>query len=155
VTVADLVVRRREALGLNPHQLAKRAKMSPGHVWKIEHGEYKLPTKATRLKLGRVLGIRDEEFLRAAGMFEDTPDEPENADVLESWVSGAPDPPFDPAVIVAYVEAKPDPKFQAQLARAKARRTPERYTRLCLRIYRAWSSNADLVMDELAAIEME
>jgi hypothetical protein len=54
--------------------------------------------------------------------------------------------------VVAFVEAKPDELFQAQLARQKARRTPDSYARLCLRLYRAWTSNADLLMGELEAV---
>jgi hypothetical protein len=65
------------------------------------------------------------------------------------------DRPFSPTQIVAYVESKPDATFQAQLGREKSRRTPESYARLCLRIYRAWTSNADLVMGELEHIGQE
>lgn len=67
------------------------------------------------------------------------------------------DRPFDPTLIVRYVESKPDEEFQAGLAREKERRRgkPGSYERLCLRIYRAWTSNADLVMGELEVVETE
>jgi hypothetical protein len=64
---------------------------------------------------------------------------------------------FDPARIVAFVESKPDEAFQAQLAQEKERRKdkPGSYERLCLRINRAWTSNGDLIMEELAALGTE
>ena len=64
----------------------------------------------------------------------------------------AEDKAFDPAMIVAWVEAKPDAGFQADMAKQKARRSPASYERLCLSIYRAWTSNADLVLSELESI---
>jgi transcriptional regulator with XRE-family HTH domain len=147
--IGGLIRDRRKALGWSQTELAERMGWAQTYLSRVERGEVDVPQRATLEKLGGLLGLRLEEFYRAAGML----------DGIEVVAGEPPAPPpeerdraFDPAAIVAYVEAKPDPKHRAQLARQKARRTPESYTRLCLRLYRAWTSNADLLMGELEAV---
>jgi transcriptional regulator with XRE-family HTH domain len=139
--------RRENVLHWTQKELAKRVDLDQSTISSIERDQT-TPRSATITRLAMALGFDAAPWLVFFGHLP-----PSSAPPPPPPIEG--DRPFDPAQIVAYVENKPDPRFQAQLARAKARRTPERYERLCLRIYRAWSSNADLVMDELAAIEME
>jgi transcriptional regulator with XRE-family HTH domain len=148
VTVAELVVSRREARGWNQYELAKRAKLSPGHLWKIENGEFKLPRRPTRDKLGAVLGLREEDWFRAAGVIEDDPDEPAEVETLPMpRPMMVEDKVYDPARVIAFVRAHPDEDFQAQLDVEEQRRTPESFQWLIFRIFRAWTSNAQLAME--------
>lgn len=62
---------------------------------------------------------------------------------------------YDPARVIAFVESHPDDAFCATLAREKARRTTEGYEWLCFRIFRAWTSNAELAMDILIEAQRE
>lgn len=137
-------------------KLAEITGIPQTYISRIERGEVGLPQRATREKFHAALGTTEREWLDAAGTFDLDDDE---APVIGMAAVPVPptdgDRPFDPAQIVRYVESKPDEEFQAGLARQKARRTVESYTRLCLRIYRAWTSNADLVMGELEVVETE
>lgn len=66
--VGALVVQRREEMGLSQYELAKRAGLPQGHLSKIEGGEFALPRRPTRDKLGRVLKLSEGDFFRAAGV---------------------------------------------------------------------------------------
>lgn len=147
--VAELVRSRREARGLTQTELADKAGLRQTYVSKLESGEIALPRDHNIEKLGRVLDLTRADFYRAAGVLEgiDVPLAPLPVATLEG------DQPFDPQAIVRFVEAHPDEKFRAQLAHRKEIRTPQSYTKLCLRINRAWLSNASLVMEELEEVE--
>lgn len=150
--VGTLIRDRRRALGLSQSALARRLEMDQTYLSRLERGAVELPQRATLEKLGAALGITLPEFYRAAGVLEaldggDAPPPPPS--ILTEDADG----PYDPAVVVAYVEAKPGADFRRRLARQKARRTPESYTRLCLRLFRAWSSNADLALDAVEMVE--
>jgi len=147
--VADLIITRRERRGWNQYELAKRARITQGHLWKIENGEYKLPSRKTRDKLGPLLGLSEEDWFRAAGVL---PGEPgETAEPAPRQLSfDDPDEAFDPAAIVAYVESRPGIGFQQRLKAQRDRLSQPDYERFCIGLFRAWSSNSHLA---LTAIE--
>jgi transcriptional regulator with XRE-family HTH domain len=149
--LGDFLKGRRKAARLSQTKLAQATGIPQTYISRIERGEVGLPHRATRDKFHAVLGTTEREWLDAAGEFgvDELPGEV-TPPLLPLPIEG--DRQFDPAQLVAFVEAKPDPSFREKLARQKARRTPESYARLCLRIYRAWTSNADLVIDELEEI---
>lgn len=66
--VGQMVIRRREELGLSQYELAKRSGVPQGHVSKIEGGEFTLPRRPTRDKIGGVLHLTEEDWFRAAGV---------------------------------------------------------------------------------------
>jgi transcriptional regulator with XRE-family HTH domain len=134
-------------------QFAIAIGMEPTYLNRIVKGYVQRPDPETLARMAEALGLPYAELAKLAGY-------PSPGAGNGGGNGEPPAPPaeevdraFDPAAIVAYVEAKPDPQHRAQLARQKARRTPESYTRLCLRINRAWTSNADLVLGELEEVE--
>lgn len=150
-TFGQVVRRLRRGRGWSQEQLGVKAGLDQSTVSQVEldKGER---TAETVKRLASALGQPQAVFLRLAGIIDD-------AVHLEMTAVPVPptegDRPFDPVQIVAFVESKPDELFQSDLARERLRRTVESYTRLCLRIYKAWTSNAELVMGELRVVEYE
>jgi transcriptional regulator with XRE-family HTH domain len=138
---------RRRVLGISQTELGRRAGgLTQDYISKLENGIIETPQRGTMDALAGALAVPVAVLYRAAGILEGVDESPAPAPPPDN------DHRFDPALVVAFVESKPDETFQAQLARQKARRTPESYTRLCLRLYRAWTSNADLLMGELETV---
>lgn len=151
--VGAFVRNRRKVLGLNQTEFGRRAGgLTQDYISKLESGIIETPQRGTMEALATALQVPLSSLYRAAGILEGVP-EVEPPAAPPPPIEG--DGPFDAAQIVAYVESKPDESFQADMAREKARRSPESYTRLCMRIYRAWTSNAELVMGELRVLEHE
>jgi transcriptional regulator with XRE-family HTH domain len=53
----------RLAAGINAKELAKRAKVSPTALYRIERGQTKTPHPETMLRLARTLGVELRELL--------------------------------------------------------------------------------------------
>lgn len=101
---------------------------------------HRRPTVETLDRFSVVLGYPPNELRRWYGYLRDD-------QAVEPLVMQ--DKKYDPARVIAFVESHPDDQFCATLAREKARRTREGYEWLCFRIFRAWTSNAELAMDIL------
>jgi transcriptional regulator with XRE-family HTH domain len=57
-----LIKERREALGMTQVQLAKKARMSQGHVSRLESGEKKALSLALAKRLAEALDVRVEDL---------------------------------------------------------------------------------------------
>lgn len=66
-TLKGFVTERREQLGINQTELAKRAGVPRTTVNRIEQGTTKLPEADIRRKLAKALGVRHVDILVAAG----------------------------------------------------------------------------------------
>jgi transcriptional regulator with XRE-family HTH domain len=144
------VRRRRQELGLNQTELGRRAGgLTQDYISKLENGVIDTPQRGTMDALATALQLPVSALYRAAGILEGVVNEPtpEPARVIVA------DKEYDPRQIVAFVRAHPDKDFQAQLDRQEQRRTPENFQWLCLRIFRAWTSNAELAMYALEPVE--
>jgi transcriptional regulator with XRE-family HTH domain len=154
--VGDLVRERRVALGLTQADLALRAGLRQTYISQVENGEIAMPRGHNLDALGGALGIAREEFYRAAGYFDGLPDDPDDPDEPAPRVVVVQGPAGETAVplerVVAYVEHFPDERHQARLERWRARHDAATYTRLCARVYIAWSSNYELLLDTLDAV---
>lgn len=155
--VGQMIVDRREQLGLNQYQLAKKSGVKQGHLSKIESGEFALPRRPTRDKLSKVLGFADEDYFRAAGVLgppdDDDQEPPEERFAPVQLRLSDPDQTFDPEVIVRYVEAQPNPQFQERLRKQRERRTRASYVRFCVSLFRTWNVTADNVLSEAEEAE--
>jgi transcriptional regulator with XRE-family HTH domain len=135
-------------------QFAKAIEMEPTYLNRIIKGNVQRPDPETLRKMADALERPYALLMDDAG-YPPMPDAFMPPTPTPSPIEA--DRPFNPAQIVAFVESKPDEVFQAQLVQERERRMakPGSYERLCLRIYRAWTSNAELVMGELAALEID
>lgn len=139
-------------LGLSQTELGRRAGgLSQDYISKLENGIIDTPQRGTMNALADALGVPVATLYRAAGMMEGVEDLPDPAPIQLHMDDT--DQVFDVGQIVAYVEARPGDEFKRRLARQKLRRTPEAYVRLCVRLFRAWSSNSDLAMDAVEMVE--
>jgi len=143
--VGSLIVARRRLHGLSQSQLAAATGINQTYISRVERGEVEVPQRATLEKFGAALGISLPDFYRAAGMLEGavTEDSPTPFQLPLS----DPDEQFDPAAIVAYVESRPGDGFQRRLQARRERLNREAYTRFCVSLFRAWSSNSHLALE--------
>lgn len=144
MTVGELVRTRRIEKGWTQTELAQASGLRQTYISQVEKGEIAMPRDHNLDALGAALGLTKPDFYRAAGMVEEV------APPREVTIQTRYGPiTFDRAAAIAYVENKPDQIFRDQLARAKQRRSKAAYERWLLKIYTAWSSNADLAVDSL------
>ena len=72
--VGELIWERRVALGIRSQQrLADLVGVDRSHIAKIESGVIALPQPDLRRRLGEVLGLREMDFLMAAGWVQEEP----------------------------------------------------------------------------------
>lgn len=161
--VGDLVRERRVALGLTQADLALKAGLRQTYISQVEKGEIAMPRDHNLDALGRALGIAREEFYRAAGYFDGLPDSAGDPDlentedplprvVVIRGPNGEQEVPI--ARVVAYVESFPNERHQARLERWRSAHDAETYARLCARVFVAWSSNYELMLDALDVAEL-
>lgn len=143
--LGDFLKARRKAARLSQTGLAKLTGVPQTYLSRIERGDVALPQRATRDKLGAVLGITERDWLDAAGEFavEENGHEP----VLPAPLGVVPRDSDRMSVdeMVAKVEAWGGPGFQAQLAANKARLSVEAYEKWCVNMYRMWEGNSLMV----------
>lgn len=72
----NLLKIKRTELRLSANEVAKRAKVDPGTVWRIEQGLIANPRVENLVAIGRVLAISPMELFTTAGWFtaDDLPD---------------------------------------------------------------------------------
>lgn len=143
--IGRLVRARREALGYSQERLADRTGISQTYISRIERGDVAFPNDETLAKLGEALHLTRADFFReAAGGGEG--DDVVSRRFYEPGDARAAYTPAEVAAIVAYVESRPGPAYRERLAAQKAHRTPERYERLCVKLFEAWGVDADLAL---------
>ncbi len=142
--VGVLVKEARKRQKLTQVELARRAGVSQNYISKLENGEIELPQRGTMEALGAPLNLTVGDFYRAAGMLEGV--EETSAPQLIQLPLSDPDESFDAEAIVAYVESRPGQHFQDRLRRRREALRREDYVRLCISLFRAWSSNSDLAL---------
>jgi transcriptional regulator with XRE-family HTH domain len=145
-TFGQMVRRLRKARRWTQEKLGEVAVLDQSTISAIEKDKGER-TVGTVTKLAEAFGAEPLEWLVLAGLVR-------SAEVPAPSLLPPADRVFDVDQIVRFVESKPDDDFLAALARQRDRRKRESYQRLCVRIYRAWTSNADMVMGELAEVEL-
>jgi len=72
-SVGELIEERMRQRGLTQQQVAEESGMAQTSVSRLKSNRdpFYLPTLAARLKLGPILGITDEEWMRAAHQFHE------------------------------------------------------------------------------------
>lgn len=136
---------RRKAARLSQTDLAKRTGVPQTYLSRIERGEVALPQRATRDKLGAVLGITERDWLDAAGEFAVEDDGEAPAPPTPIGVVPRDSDNMTVAQMVAKVEGWGGPLFQQQLADNKARLSVEAYEKWCVNMYRMWEGNSLMV----------
>lgn len=137
MAINDLIFARMEALRLTQYQLAKQSGVGQGHLSKILKGEFTLPTKPTRTKLGDVLGLTEEDWFRAADVLPpvSVSERQSVPAVFDAAILDDTLPPDDE--VIAAVEAIDDAQFQEQMAEFRDEVSSTTYLRLCRQIYRS------------------
>jgi transcriptional regulator with XRE-family HTH domain len=149
--IGQLLRERRESLGLSQTDVARRAGSSQRQVSRLENNEEAMPRRDTLERFGAVLGITLAEFYRAAGVMPSLVEEAPRVVVIRG-PNGEQEVPI--ARVVAYVEGFPNERHQARLERWRATHDAETYARLCARVFVAWSSNYELMLDALDVAEL-
>lgn len=76
VKLINLLTSKRTELGLSVNEVARRAGIDPGTVWRIEQGMISKPRVKSIIGIGRVLGINPIELFTTVGWLtaDDLPD---------------------------------------------------------------------------------
>lgn len=76
IKLIKLLKEKREALRLSVNEVARRADVDPGTVWRIEQGMIAKPRVESLIAIGKVLGINAMEMFTAVGWLaaDDLPD---------------------------------------------------------------------------------
>ena len=148
--VGVLVKRKRLERGLTQPELALRTGLRQTYISDVEQGKIAMPRDHNLDALGKALGISRGEFYQAAGMLEGLP-EPGPVSPAGVVVIQGPQGPLEVPIerVVAYVEAMPNPRHQTRLEGWRQVHDRATYERLCARLYIAWSSNSELMLDAL------
>lgn len=67
VALMNMVQKQRSTLGLSINEVARRAKVDTGTVWRIEQGMIAKPTAKSLMAIGEVLGIPAIDLFSIAG----------------------------------------------------------------------------------------
>lgn len=67
VALINIVQKRRSKAGLSINEVARRAKVDTGTVWRIEQGMIAKPTAKSLMAIGDVLGIRPIDLFSVVG----------------------------------------------------------------------------------------
>lgn len=151
IVIGGLVKRRRNAKGLTQTELGRRTGLTQNYISKLETGVVDLPQRGTLDLLAGALDTPIGEFYRAAGVLEDVPGEGADPPAPRVVVVQGPEGPLEVPIgrVVEFVEALPNPRLRDRLGRWRATYDAATYERLCARLYTAWSSNAELMLDAL------
>jgi len=124
--------------------LAAAIGMDYGQLNKIFTGKTQRPEIETLNKIAPAIKRPIAEVMTAAGY--PAPVEDELPVSLIQLSLSDPDESFDPEAIVAYVESRPGMHFQDRLRQRREALPRAAYVRLCISLFRAWSSNSDLAL---------
>lgn len=138
----------RRLRGLTQDELAERAGVKQPQVSAWEDGR-RTPTLENVGKLARGFGMEHDELARELGLLGAGSGAAPRVVVVQG-PAGETAVPLDR--VVAYVEHFPDERHQARLERWRERHDAATYQRLCGRVYIAWSSNYELLLDTLDAV---
>lgn len=144
--IGALVKARREALGMSQERLAALVGVTQTYISKIEVGKVKLPMRELVDRLAAALELPVSAIMEEAGVLEGVDERAASRRFYEPNDARADYTPAEVAAIVAYVESRPGPAYRERLAVQKAHRTPERYERLCVKLFEAWGVDADLAL---------
>lgn len=161
----------REAREMGSYELARRIGKGGSYISMIETGARKreaFPDGDVMVAIADELGVTLDYLFGRESSDGESPDQalrrrhlemagqfiaamPREALLAASRLPGMPDVSKAPnvAAIIAYVEAKPDARFLDWLAGRRAALLAPVYVRGCIRIYAAWSSNAELLLEGL------
>lgn len=136
-TFGAMVRRRRKLRRWSQEMLGRQADgLDQATVSLVEHDKGR-PTLDTVGRLASAFGEDPQEWFHLANLIPRPP--------AETAPTG--DGPFDPLKIVAFIESHPDPVFQKDLADLKRDYPGAAYERMCMSIYRAWTSNGFLALN--------
>jgi hypothetical protein len=124
------------------------------YISQVIRGEIDVPGGRKADLFREHLKISRGEWFRAAGMTDDraeTEPIPPRVVVIRG-PNGEQEVPI--ARVIAYVEGFPNERHQARLERWRATHDAETYARLCARVFVAWSSNYELMLDALDVAEL-
>lgn len=127
--------------------LAKLTGVPQTYLSRIERGEVALPQRATRDKLGAVLGITERDWLDAAGEFAVEDDDGRQAPLPLRPVVPRDSDRLSVEQMVAQVEAWPGAEFQRRRAATEQRLSVEAYQLWCVDLFKMWEGNSLMVFD--------
>lgn len=140
----ELIVARYPSL----RKFAQEIDMGPEYLSRIVNGHVDRPEDETLARMADALDV-SVGYLRALDKAR-----PARVDavvgprvVVVQGPNGDTEVPIER--VVAYVEAFPNPRHQDRLERWRARYDTPTYQRLCARVFVAWGSNYELLLDTL------
>lgn len=127
-------------------RFAQEIDMGPEYLSRIVNGHIGRPEDETLVRMGEALGV-SASYLRALDTGRPLGEVVAPRVVVIQGQAGEIEVPI--ARVVEYVEGFPDARHQQRLARWRDKHDRATYERLCARVFTAWSSNYELMLDAL------
>lgn len=135
MALGDELRRLRRLRGLTQEALEERSGVNQGTISALENGRQERTSLENINGFARALDVDPDVLLGAMGVdFDQRPPDERLPTPLE--LAGA----------ITFVESLTGAHFQARVARLRERLSDDAFGRVCLRIARAWGSNADAIL---------